>query len=83
MERQGSKDFLSGTRPVATRSQNRLRQRTKTGDAAETEAMDTIFGFGKWLSKRSYVTPVIQSGVRTPIGANGQTYQPQTAQMFH
>jgi hypothetical protein len=43
-ERQGSKDSLSGTRPVATRSQNRLRQRTKTGDAAEAEAIDTILG---------------------------------------
>ena len=34
MERQGSKDSLSGTRPVAARSQNRLRRRTKTEDAA-------------------------------------------------
>jgi hypothetical protein len=30
--------------------------------------MDTIFWLGKWISKRSYVTPIIRRGVRTPIG---------------
>jgi AraC-like DNA-binding protein len=36
----GSKDSLSGTRPVAARSQNRLRRRTKTEDAGRQDEPD-------------------------------------------
>src|ERR1700739_1291070 len=50
--------------PIAKSAATAYKDRGRGG----TEAVDTIFGLGRRI-ERSYVTPVIRRGVRTPISS--------------